>query len=317
MTEAARATALVAVSAGWKWIAVLIGLGVVVVIGLGAAVFTQGQLRRLVDGTDGRASTSKFQWLAWLVVVAFSYSVLWVLRAKQGDWSAISNVPVNLLTVLGFSTGTAALARGITAGYVQSGRLVQPPPGSAKSGLVQDDSGAPDLSKLQIMAFTLIAIGIFVATLIHQIVSNPVITTLPNIDSSLLVLMGISQGGYLATMLVTFGTPVLYAPEPPTAIAGETEVTVPGANLGTPPAGALTPAGAQLLLDGAPVTPVRWSPTAITFTVPAGCPAGQASVTVFVTGQQSNSVPLMVRATASTPSDGVAGPTPVVNRQPG
>ena len=43
------------------------------------------------------------------------------------------------------------------------------------------------------MGFTLVVIGIYLATVIHQIVSNPVITSLPNIDASLLVLMGISQ----------------------------------------------------------------------------------------------------------------------------
>jgi hypothetical protein len=315
MTEAAPALAAVAVSVGWKWLAVLIGLGVLVVIGLAVTVFTHGQLTGLVNGSDGRASTSKFQWLAWLVVFVFSYSVLWVLRVKQGDWSAITNMPANLLTVLGFSTGTAAAAKGITAGYVQSGRLVQPPPGSAKSGLVTDDSGAPDLSKLQIVAFTLIAIGIFVATLIHQIVSNPVITALPNIDSSLLVLMGISQGGYLANKLVTFNRPVLYAPQPPNAIAGQTEVMVPGANLGIPVAGGLAPAGAQLLLNGAPITPAIWAPTVLKFTVPAHYPAGQASVAVFVLGQQSNAVHLMIQATVSTVSNGADGTTPIVTHQ--
>jgi hypothetical protein len=301
MTEAARAAAVVGVSTGWKWLAVLIGLGVLSIIGLGAAVFTKGQLSNVIDGADGRASTSKFQWLAWLAIVVFGYTVLWVLRAKQGDWSAISNVPVNVLTVLGFSTGTAAAAKGITTGYVQSGRLVQPPAGGgAKGGLVQDDSGAPDLGKLQIMAFTLIATGIYLATLIHQIVSNPVITTLPNIDSSLLVLMGISQGGYLANKLVTYNEPVLYPPQPPSAVAGHTEVMVAGANLGTPAAGAPAPSGAQLLLDEAAVTPLHWSPTAITFVVPADRPAGQATLAVTVWGQHSNSVQLMIEATAQT-----------------
>jgi hypothetical protein len=299
MTEVTRAAAVVAVSAGWKWLAVLIGFGVLAIIGLGVAVFSKGQLSKVTEGADGRASTSKFQWLAWLAVIIFGYSVLWVLRAKQGDWSAITNVPVNVLTVLGFSTGTAAAAKGITTGYVQSGRLVQPPPvGNAKGGLVEDDSGAPDLSKIQIMAFTLIAIGIYLATLIHQIVSNPVITTLPNIDSSLLVLMGISQGGYLANKLVTYNEPVLYPPQPPAAVAGQTEVMVTGANLGTPASGALAPAGAQLLLDGAPVTPRHWSATAITFIVPADHPTGQATLAVRVGGQHSNSVQLMIEATA-------------------
>jgi len=57
----------------------------------------------------------------------------------------------------------------------------------------QGHSGAPELAKIQVMGFTLVVIGIYLATVIHQIVSNPVITSLPNIDASLLVLMGISQ----------------------------------------------------------------------------------------------------------------------------
>ena len=62
--------------------------------------------------------------------------------------------------------------------------------------------------------FTFVAVGIFLATVIHQIVANPVVTSLPDIDSSLLVLMGISQGGYLGKKLVTFGAPVLRARRP-------------------------------------------------------------------------------------------------------
>ena len=227
MIDTAQAASAVAVSAGWKWLAILIALAVLVVIGLIAAIPTRGRLWQLVNGADGRASTSKFQWLLWIVVIVFGYAVLWVLRAKQGDYSAISDIPVNLLTVLGFSTGTAAIAKGITAGYVQSNRIAQPHAvGGGKGGLIQDDSGVPDLGKLQLMAFTLIAIGIYLATLIHQVVSNPVITTLPNIDSSLLVLMGISQGGYIGKKLVTFNNPVLYPVQ--TEPAAGTAVTVTG-----------------------------------------------------------------------------------------
>jgi len=69
-------------------------------------------------GFDGLASTSKLQWFLWLIVILFGYTSLWVLRAEQGDYSALSNIPVNLLTVLGFSTATAAAAKGITSGYV-------------------------------------------------------------------------------------------------------------------------------------------------------------------------------------------------------
>ena len=106
---------------------VLIGLGVLALLYVLGGIFARAwNPWKLVEGADGRASTSKFQWLLWIVAVIFAYSVLWVLRAKQGDYAAISQIPVNVLTVLGFSTGTAIVAKGITSGYVQTGRIAKP-----------------------------------------------------------------------------------------------------------------------------------------------------------------------------------------------
>ena len=65
-----------------------------------------------MEGADGSASTSKFQWFLWLIVILFAYTALWVLRAEQGNFSALSEGPVNLLTVLGFSTGTRRRGEG-------------------------------------------------------------------------------------------------------------------------------------------------------------------------------------------------------------
>ncbi len=303
MSEAANAAAAAgAVSLQWKWYAVLIGLGVLVVLGAIAAIPTKGKLWQLANGADGRASTSKFQWLLWMMVIIFAYSALWVLRTRQGDYTASSQVPVNLLTVLGFSTGTAAAAKGITAGYVQSDRLAKPVAvKGAKGGLIQDDSGVPDLAKLQMIGFTLVAVGIFLWTLGHQIFSSPVSTSLPNIDSSMLVLMGISQGGYLGKKLVTFSSPILYPLAEPAA-AGST-VTVTGANLGVPPSGTQPPAGAQLTLDGQPVPNPQWSQTSITFAVPGDPPASakKVSLAAIVMGQKSNNVTLTITPAPAQP----------------
>lgn len=159
---------------------------------------------KLADGEDGVSSTSKFQWLIWLTVILFSYTVLWVLRARAGDYGAISTIPTNLLTVLGFSTATAVGAKGITVGYLQTGRITKGAGGSG--GILQDDNGTPELAKIQMVAFTFIAVGIFLASVIHEIHTNTAQAGLPNIDSSLLVLMGISQGGYLGKKLVTVNT---------------------------------------------------------------------------------------------------------------
>jgi hypothetical protein len=152
----------------------------------------------------------------WIVVILFAYTVLRVARAEGGHYDALSNVPANLLAVLGFSTGTAVAAKGITSGQVNSKKVAKPTTsasagGSAGSappgGIFMDDSGAPELAKIQIIGFTTIAVGIFLATVIHHLNTNPVNTSLPNIDSSLLVLMGISHGGYLGKKLVSAGSP--------------------------------------------------------------------------------------------------------------
>jgi hypothetical protein len=315
MNEAMRAVALttantVPVSAGLKWGAVLSGLGLIVLLTLATMLFSKGSKNpwTLVKGADGAASTSKFQWGLWLIVILFSYTALWVLRAEQGNFSALSEIPVNLLTVLGFSTGTAAAAKGITSGYVQSGRVAKTTPaqaaaaqaaapaqggqaGSAQGGILQDDNGIPELAKIQMVGFTLIGVGVFLITVIHQILVNDVTAGLPNIDSSLMVLMGISQGGYLGKKLVTFGAPTLYPPSPASGKTGDT-VTLGGASLGS------SPSGSQLLLNGSPVGTTSWSNSSIQFTVPGVNPAGGAAwtanqvvqVTVSAMGQTSNAV---------------------------
>jgi len=260
---------------------------------------------KLVEGADGLSSTSKLQWLLWIVVILFAYVILWVIRAKEGDYSAISAIPTNLLAVLGFSTGTAAAAKGITSGYVQSGRSAKV--GSAQGatgGVMTDDTGVPELAKVQMVGFTLVAVGIFLATLIHQLVHSPVVTTLPNIDASLLVLMGISQGGYLGKKLVTFGSPTLFPPLPvaaPAPGAVPRQVTVQGSSLGDPGA-ALQPPGSKLLLDGVPIPVSDWNDTQIVFMLDADSPKTgnpwprptKAQLQAITGGQTSNSVSLEI-----------------------
>jgi IPT/TIG domain-containing protein len=290
--------------------AIVIGFLALILLYIVTAVLSKRwNPKALVNGFDGFASSSKLQWFLWLIVILFGYAAIWALRALQGDYSALSDIPVNLLTVLGFSTGTAAAAKGITSGYVQAGKVTkagapkgEPPKNTG--GIFQDDGGAPDLSKIQMMGFTIIAIGIFVATVVHLILSaktNANLTTsLPNIDPSLMVLMGISQGGYLGKKLVTFGTPALYPASPATGAPG-TSVMLRGSNLGSPSA-----SSSQLLLNGAPQI-ATWSAGSVTFIVPPSDPATSAAWTglpkavqlvVSSGGQPSNPVSFNIAAPA-------------------
>jgi hypothetical protein len=317
-TSATTKAGTVIVTQGWKVAAVFIGLGgVLLVYLLGAAV--AGSLnpytvfKRLIEGADGLASTSKFQWFLWLSAVVFVYVALYVVRAQSGDYSAISDIPANVMTVLGFSTGTMIIAKGIRTTSVNNGDSPNRAPtadsAGVAAGLFADDTGVPELAKVQMLVFTFIAIGIFVAGFFHQLAASSVSTALPTIDSSLLVLMGISQGGYLGKKLVTSGTPALYL-IPNGYYTPGSNVTVSGFSLGD------SQGGSALMLDGKqiPVNNSGWTSTAITFAVNAQQPDGTAwppgqskhKVSAIINGQETNQVNLTVGTFGLNPIDGGA-----------
>lgn len=257
------------VSSNQKWLAALIGLAAIVVLYIIAAVMNKSpNPLKLLDGKDGKASTSKFQWAVWLVVILFSYAFLWFIRTRKGDWGAISSIPANLLTVLGFSTLTAVGAKGIVVGYTGAGSLAKgdathPDTKTAtpKGGLLADDNGTPELAKVQMVAFTFVAVGIFLYNVYHQAKGSHPSAKLPNIDSSLLVLMGISQGGYLGKKLVTTTTPLLNTLTPKPAWVGAS-MSLKGASFGQ------GGGASRLLLDGAAIPTTSWTDSEITFSIP-------------------------------------------------
>lgn len=165
----------------------------------------------LAEGYDERLSTSKFQWFAWTVVAVFSYIAIFVARVQQGAIAPIEEMPANLLIAMGLSTGTMAVAKGITSAYVASGAIEKPKKSEAPpvkqpylAELIADDTGFPDLSKAQMLTWTAIAIGIFVFRVVRAI-NNAAVETpvLPDIEPSLMVLMGIGQAAYLGKKLVS------------------------------------------------------------------------------------------------------------------
>lgn len=235
----------------------------------------------LVVGADNRPSTSKLQFFLWTVVVLYAYAAIWAARFWHGQTDALSNIPPNLLLAMGFSLTTVTAAKGITSAYVSSGRLVKNPPPSegsppnatansatGVSALATDDDGYPDLSKIQMLAWTLVSIGVFLVAVVVQV--NAATPQLPDIDASLMVLMGLGHGAYLGKKLVTTDVPRLTGLAPGGGVAGTTVVTLTGAGFGDQQ-------GANLItFDGFPVyqSALSWSDGTITFTIPAQHPGG-------------------------------------------
>ena len=173
----------------------------------------------LVIGEDGRPSTSKFQMMIWTAAAVFSYLAIYQIRFSSGFGQDLPATPTNLLIAMGISVVTAVSAKSIAVGTqarnnvavakaVAAGVPVAAKPASL-SGIFADDSGKPDLGKVQVVLWTVIAVGVFLSNvfaLIHspgcphidpqtKIATYPL--GLPDISQTLMILMGLGHGAYI------------------------------------------------------------------------------------------------------------------------
>jgi hypothetical protein len=212
---------------------------------------------RFAIGEDNRYSISKFQLLLWTAAVLFAYVAVVYARVQQGLPAPVPDVPGNVLLALGVSGATTVVAKSIKVNNLQQGKelgTVLPDTGPL-STLLTDDDGTLSLHKLQYLVWTFVAIGVFLVGLDQ---SNRL--ALPDIDTTLLVLSGISVGTYLGQKLVpqsadeknqivqaavVQGAQLSASPAMTTSSAGVVTATAPG----VPPAPQNPAAGAQTSLN--------------------------------------------------------------------
>jgi IPT/TIG domain len=279
-----------------------VSLGAAAVLWLVYGVCCSWNPMQLVEGADGRPSTSKFQFWLWTIVIIPTFCGLYAIRlvahgpAVDGYW------PRNLLIVMGMSVATTAAAKGITVGYIASDRLVKTsvPSGSkwTLTTIMQDDQGFPDLSKVQMLAWTLIAVVIYIAAVVQKF--NAFDWKLPDIDNSLMVLMGLGHGAYLGKKLTSQNVPSLTSLTSNTAplVSLPVDVTIVGTSFGDAQGNSL------ISFDGSPAAVIvkSWSATQVKFTFPATQASGGAwnkgqtvLVGLLIEGEDSdNSLPFSI-----------------------
>jgi|SRR5579871_866277 len=258
---------------------------------------------KLIQGADGRPSTSKFQFWLWTAVIIPTFCGLYAMQMKALGYSSVENEwPRNLLIVMGMSVLTTAVAKGITVGYISSNRLAKtsvPDNGGGRiSQIFLDDGGFPDLSKVQMLAWTLIAVVVYLIAIFAKYHSGD--WKLPDIDNSLMVLMGLGHGAYLGKKLTSQDVIHLTSLSPNAAALANLpmDMTIVGTSFGDSQGGSL------LSMDGTAVTAsVKiWSATKIVFTFPATQSNGSAwtkgqtvLVGLLVEGQESdNKLPFSI-----------------------
>jgi hypothetical protein len=183
-------------------------------------------------GYDGATSSSKFQFFLWTLVILYAYIIM--ITDAYFNHSSPNlglTVPQNLMLAMGLSATTMLAAKGITSEYTGNAQLDKSD--TSKGGLFFDDDGYPDLSKIQLISWTFIGIGIFLLTTLNDVMgSSGAPTGLPDIDSTILVLMGIGEGAYIGKKITTKDDPA--APKlnsiKPDEGGLDQEITVTGTN---------------------------------------------------------------------------------------
>jgi len=173
----------------------------------------------LVIGEDGRPSTSKFQMMVWTAAMVFSFLAIYQIRFSSGFGQDLPATPTNLLIAMGISVATAVSAKSIAVGSQTRSDAANAAAAAAgvpvaddpvcQSGIFADDEGKPDLGKVQVVLWTVIAVGVFLSNvfaLIHShcaphIDPQTKVATfplgLPDISQTLMILMGLGNGSYI------------------------------------------------------------------------------------------------------------------------
>lgn len=227
----------------WGWVAIIVFWLV--------GWITAGKKRpwALAIGNDGNLSGSLLQFLIFTGVTIFAYVSAFAARAIEIGASSsmplLPEIPINLLILMGFSVATASSSKSVTVSYLQSGDL----PKDNKGNAVKGRDGKSDLTKVQMIVWTLIAAVIYIVGFrsfmsakcylpsdLREKTENasqcPEGFALPDIDGALLILLGASQGGYVAGKLVTRSFEPKINHTLPTSVKVNGKVSVYGTFLG-------------------------------------------------------------------------------------
>ncbi len=340
--------AVVLIAAVVVWIASrsmpLLARGPLAWAGIYAGAFLAiGAIPGVLRGVDLYNSTSKLQ--TWLWGVALAYGLIGYLLARSSAGLPMDNfdVPEYLLTAVGFSitTGIGAklIARDKSTARVEDcgarsdrvefanvrdeGESVSAPRANLRD-FVTDDHGRPDVQKLQLLLWTVFAVGLYIY-LTHMGITDAVVEVvagepgfeeltasedgktykwdsealekMPELPLPLLLLAGLGQVAYIGDKLVRVTQPRIdgVEPEPERGLHPGSAVSLLGAGFDL--------ASSKVVFDDVFVVNPVVSATSIEFRVPAKRSDGtdwdvtrvtEVGVRVISGGVRSNEVRLKI-----------------------
>lgn len=132
---------------------------------------------------DRAYSLSRCQIALWTVIVLLSYLFIWFLTGQYN-----TAIPASVVILMGLSLGTYGVAAAVDASKITPNTTVSPSVGVANDLIVSSEGTS--LHRLQLAVWTIALMVVFVVTVWKTL-------AMPDFDSTLLALMGISAGTYV------------------------------------------------------------------------------------------------------------------------
>lgn len=157
----------------WLWVLLLTAIAVALI----AAATRTAMLR---EGRHYSLARAQMAW--WFFVIVVSYTFIWIVTGDR------DTIPPSVLGLMGISSATAVVAAALPKREEEA---------AAESrgwrDLVSDENGIA-LDRLQVVVWTVILSGVFVTSVVWDL-------SMPEFNTTLLALMGISAGTYVGFKL--------------------------------------------------------------------------------------------------------------------
>jgi hypothetical protein len=183
---------------------------------VGSSTFTS-KFSDIIRTRDMDPSLSIFQFLLWTIVIIFAFTGVYFTRILGGVYDPPrGGIPVSLLALMGISVATPIISNVVSSYKYSPFQFYEDPSLPAKVGGTTQlaaawskvrpnfgemlrEYGKPTLARFQMFGWTWISIIIYLFILFSTVISTEQLQnlTLPDIDPTLVVLMGLSQFAYL------------------------------------------------------------------------------------------------------------------------
>lgn len=153
----------------------------------------------LVRDESGYPSLAKFQLVSWTIIIAFSYFGIYLARIIDGVAFPPPVFPADLIALMGISIVSNAVNKKLSDDKYETSNAEFNSIGKGYKTMVEEN-GKLELTRLQMFLWTIISLIIYIFLLGSALINgmeNVADLGLPNVDPTLVVLMGLSQTGYL------------------------------------------------------------------------------------------------------------------------